>query len=647
MPGGWEESLATLRRLLEQLEVHPALESRITWPTENTETTVRDAVRHFGTCGLLRREGQAIRLTEFARHWLRSGDDAYLITVFHAHVRLIAEILAEVEKDDLSHESLLEVANEAYDMSWSSLDQLRRRTNWLRAAGLIELRFDYKLIITPAGRELLSTTRIHEPHSSDSGYSGHEDSAFLSEPTEELKRILSSLDDTALKARKPVIGFIPRGDGNVVRSIRILATAAVPSIERADFHSICEEDFNTKSGDGAISTLKGLGILEQVGRDKFATTEVAKHWLESEDDLELARLIHSKIFYFGEVLDSLQHADNAPKLVGNAESFYKGSRVNLNEMRNRLHLLRDCQLIEDIGNARYRATPLGVAFRDSLPKLQANESSDAVQTAPAEESNTTRSPVEIVASELIEASVDSDHPVRFERAIAEAMEALGLHAEHEGRPGRTDVIVRIDFGTKGATRLIVDAKSSAAGVITERNIDFDTLMEHRNLHQADAIAVVAPRFEGRVIGRAEERGVALVDVHLLAEAVRRQVHTPLAPKEVAVLFTGNSQELLQEAWDRTSSETHLLARILKVLHDEATNVDLVFGGALPIEVIYSTLRNDVTVQPDMTQIKRSLDLLASPLVRAITKEGDRYRAAEKPATTALRLHALADALAKQ
>ncbi|MFI7145861.1 hypothetical protein ACIBO2_13160 [Nonomuraea sp. NPDC050022] len=562
-------------------------------------------------------------------------------------MRLIVEILAEVAKDELSHESLLEVANEAYNMSWSSLDQLRRRTNWLRAAGLIELRFDYKLAITPAGREVLSAVRVHEPHSSDSLHSGQKDSVCLSEPSEELRRALSSLDDTALNDRKPVVGFIPRGDGNVVRSIRILATAAVPDIERADFHAMCEEDFNTRSGDGAISTLKGLGILEQIGRDKFATTEVAKHWLESEDDLELARLIHSRIFYFGEVLDSLQYADNAPKLVGYAESFYEGSRVNLNEMRNRLHLLRDCQLIEDLGNARYRATPLGVAFRDSLPKLQANESSDSVQAVPTEEGNSTRSSVESVADELIEASVDSDHPVRFERAITKAIEILGLHAEHDGRPGRTDVIVRIGFGEKAATRLILDAKSSGAGVITERNIDFDTLMEHKKLHQADAIAVVAPRFEARVIGRAEERGVALVDVHLLAEAVRRQVHTPLAPKEIAVLFTGNAQELLQEAWDRASSETHLLARILKVLHDEATNVDLVFSGALPIEVIYITLRNDMTVQPDMAQIKRSLDFLASPLVRAVTKEGDRYRAAEKPATTALRLSALADALADQ
>jgi DNA-binding transcriptional ArsR family regulator len=652
MPGGLEESLATLRRLLEQLEMHPALESRIAWPTENAETTVRDAVRHFGMCGLIRREGQAIRLTEFARHWLRSGDNEYLVTVFHAHVRLIAEILAELTKDELTHESLLEVANEAYGMSWSSLDQLRRRTNWLRAAGLIELRFDHKLVITSAGRETLSAVRIQDPYASDSGCPGHEESAHLSEPSEALRQILNSLNDAALNKRKPVIGFIPRGDGNVVRSIRILATAAAPRIERAHFQAICKEDFNTKSGDGAISTLKGLGIIEQTGRDQFAATRAAKSWLESEDDLELARLIHSRIFYFGEVLDSLQHADNASKLVGHAERFYEGSRLNLNEMRTRLHLLRDCQLIEDVGYARYRVTSLGVAFRDSLPKLQVNEDTgstgaDTLQAVSAERSSSSRSPIEAVADELVEASVDSDHPMRFERAITNAMEALGLHAEHEGRPGRTDVIVTIDFGAKGSTRLIVDAKSSGSGVITERNIDFDTLMEHKSLHQADAVAVVAPRFEGRVIGRAEERGVSLVDVHLLAEAVRRQIHTPLAPGEMSALFTDNSQELLQEAWDRASSETHLLARILRVLHDEAINVDLVFGGALPIEVIYSALRNDAIVQPDITLIKRALELLASPLVRAVTKEGDRYRVAERPATTALRLRALADAIANE
>ncbi|MCD7441886.1 hypothetical protein K4B79_27130 [Streptomyces lincolnensis] len=85
--------------------------------------------------------------------------------------------------------------------------------------------------------------------------------------------------------------------------------------------------------------------------------------------------------------------------------------------------------------------------------------------------------------------------------------------------------------------IIVDAKSSASGLIREQQVDFDTLREHKKKHEADQVAIVGPSFtENRIKKRAAEHGVALISAEFLADVLRRQSDTPLAPHDLVGLF---------------------------------------------------------------------------------------------------------------
>ncbi|WP_448317539.1 hypothetical protein [Streptomyces sp. CO7] len=196
-----------------------------------------------------------MQLTDVALQWLESDDDELLIATLHAHVRFVGEILRILEDGEVGHEDLKNLANDRFALAWSSLDQLRRRTNWLRCAGLAELRFDNKLIITEAGRDFLSCVEVADPsrlpHSQHAVSDQPIDIAQASEATQV---VLDALNEESLKVRKSTIGYIPKGvNGDAVASLLALVSCAIPSVSRKDLYAFCQREFGSK--DSSISAL--------------------------------------------------------------------------------------------------------------------------------------------------------------------------------------------------------------------------------------------------------------------------------------------------------------------------------------------------------------------------------------------------------
>ncbi|WP_448317540.1 restriction endonuclease [Streptomyces sp. CO7] len=390
--------------------------------------------------------------------------------------------------------------------------------------------------------------------------------------------------------------------------------------------------------------LRGTGLVEQVGLDAFAATEQAKAWVNSGDNLELARVLHSNILFFGEILQSLADSDRAPGLAAYASQMYGMPREDVSGIRTRLQILRGCGLIEEISYARFRLTPLGDAFKETLPLLPpgAGRSAEA-SSSPSEDE--AMAPGEVLGMEVLAASTDSANPARFENAIAAAFEYLGLDARRDGSPGNTDVIITMPFGQTKMKLIIVDAKSSASGIVREQQVNFDTLREHKKKHRADQVAIVGPSFaEDRIRKRAAEHGVALIDAEFLAEVLRRQADAPLAPHELLGIFDPLEQEQLKLAWSRSSREASLLTHVVNLLIRESSEADTFLGGGLSVEHIYLILRGEMESKPNPQEIERILNLLASPLIRGVAERGNRYFALESADVTALRLESLAKAL---
>ncbi|NKQ26581.1 restriction endonuclease [Streptomyces galbus] len=648
MPGGGDQQIATLRSLLEKIRDHPHLTEEIAWPSDRT-TTIRDSTHRLGACGLVKRvDRKTVQITEAAERWLETDDNELLIATLHAHVRVVGEILDVLTAVDFSHEDLKILANERYGLGWSSLDQLRRRTNWLRCASLVELRFDNKLTITQEGRRFVQGLQVADPSRLPHSQQAATDEPIkINEASESTQTILDSLDEASLKARKPTLGYIPKGvNGDAIASLQALVSCAIPIIARKDLYEFCQAEFGSKESSTAatITMLRGTGLVEQVGLDTFAATDQAKAWVNSGDNLELARILHSNILFFGEILESLEDSDRAPGLAAYSSQMYGMPREDVSGIRTRLQILRGCGLIEEISYARFRLTPLGEAFKETLPLLPPGASS-TIEPQPSPEDADVMAVGDTLAQEIMAASRASANPTRFENAIAAAFEYLGLDARRDGSPGNTDVIITVPFGQTKTKLIIVDAKTASSGVVREQQVNYDTLREHKKKHGADQVAVIGPSFaEDRIKKRAKEHAVTLISAEFLAEVLRRQADSPLAPHELINLFDPAQQEQLRAAWGRASREASLLTHVMNLLIRESSEADTFLGGGLSVEHIYLILRGEMEAKPDPQEIEKVLTLLASPLIRGVAQRGKNFFALESADVTALRFEALAKAL---
>ena len=74
-----------------------------------------------------------------------------------------------------------------------------------------------------------------------------------------------------------------------------------------------------------------------------------------------------------------------------------------------------------------------------------------------------------------------------------------------------------------AFSVTVDAKSKNTGNVTENLVDFDTILEHKKKHNADFAAIVGGSFQNeRLIRRAKEHGVVLIDVETLETLIKNR-----------------------------------------------------------------------------------------------------------------------------
>jgi len=85
-------------------------------------------------------------------------------------------------------------------------------------------------------------------------------------------------------------------------------------------------------------------------------------------------------------------------------------------------------------------------------------------------------------------------PAAFERVVAEAFSQLGFASRWVGGAGRTDVEIVADLGPGEGYRVIIDCKTTTHEAVSDAQIDWVTLVEHRRHHQADYVAVVGCMF---------------------------------------------------------------------------------------------------------------------------------------------------------
>ncbi|MEV0470939.1 Lsr2 family DNA-binding protein [Streptomyces prunicolor] len=654
VPGNVDQVLENLISLLGDIRKDPATDRPFRWPADGSTTTVRAALRSLGASGLVvtTDHGTSAELTLDAVRFLGTGDARYLIAIIHSHTRLIGEILLLLH-DAKTHDELNRLAEERYGLSWTTRDQIRRRTTWLRAAGLLDLwKGSNKLVITERGRDLCSRLVLHDPEAirrrSESDAS---EGVVLDAPGPMLARELEFLDGALLAERKIQIGYI--AGGTSIESIRRLVDLATPVIERSDFVSHCTGHLKVKpsSAEQSLLTLVALGLVEQTGLDTFAPTDITLEWLSADRTLDLVRIIHCRISVVGEVLLGLTHAGDTSNLHRWLLDAYPESPVKRPELAKRLAFLCEADLIEPIGYTRHRITALGTAFLGATPVLPpsgsaAGDGSDASPQA-AEQHGHVRDLI-AQAREVVEAATDSSNYKRFERAVADSFQALGLDVEWIGNSGTTDVSAVFWISPTEHRKITIEAKTDSGGVISDKDIDFKTLEEHRVRHEADRVILVGPGFGGRVPARASSDRIPLVTAQEIADWLVRSVGTRLFPREIFQLIFGSDPSTADGVWAAVERRMDAVHRVGQALWESGNDpTDIAYNqGRLSVRDLWRMLKTNTAAAPiSQEEIEQAINFLTSPVVAAAEKtKHDEYSACASLPVVAARLRSLADVI---
>ncbi|MFE2752837.1 histone-like nucleoid-structuring protein Lsr2 [Actinosynnema sp. NPDC059335] len=639
VPGNPQEILDRLRVVLRAVDENKGPEHELNWPSGGT-TVLQEAVQWLSTSGLIAREGVPSRyvLTAAGRRFLDDRDELFLVATFHANIRFFGEILAELG-DGLTHAELNALAKEKYGLAWSSLDQVRRRVYWLRATGVVDYWSNNRIVLTDVGKALLDRLTLADPV----GLGGDEGSPALPPPSSELAAYLDSLDDAALHARTRVIGYIAGGINTA--TIRLLVEEALSPIPRARFIALCSQICRVKpsSAEHTLNTFKSLGVMEQVGADAFCATPPVAEWVSSSGTpLDLVRILHGKVALVGELLDVMSPRTDAGRITRALASAYPKINLSRDEVTRRLVFLKEAGLVERLGN-QLRRTPAGASFAKSVRLLPQEEDGSADHES-GTGSTDHRSVVRQAQERLMETALNSAEPQRFETAVADAFRLLGVDVEQLGGGSKTDALISLWVSPTDRVKVAVEAKTDSGGVVTEQDVKFPALAEHRKRHGARVTLLIGPSFNRRLTQWAADEEVVLVTARQLADSLNRQASAPLYPRELSSLLTEGDSDARERVWRRVERRQSVVAHVLDIMWKSANDpVDIEYGqGALGVSEIWRESKTLLDNPMDRSEIEEALSFLSTPLLSAVSRVGHNHVVNTPPVLVAARLRMLAD-----
>lgn len=380
-----------------------------------------------------------------------------------------------------------------------------------------------------------------------------------------------------------------------------------------------------------------------------------QQWLDTDDDAIMIALMHRDVRFMGELLEELATAPRSVKeLLSIANRRYGLPWQKPGNIVCRRGWLQAAGYVETV-DKKLAITNAGTHFLTRLGVTPASPSyvptPEPVPSLPPEPVPTpepvpdpppepapwpepvrdSRS-VDDLATEIEEASTDSQNHRRFERAVHDAFAYLGLRAELLGSSGKTDVLLHAQLGRSDSYKVTVDAKTTASGHLPDGQVDWATLAEHRTNEGADYSLLVGPNpTSSRLFERAVHFRVTVLSAQRLAELCRRHAHTPPALDDYRLLFANHGQADLTELEERAKTAERLRTLAAEICRILAKKRDT--HGYLTAQHLWALLPHDNEVL-----IQSVLDALASPLVGAI--HGNRengYVLASDPKVAQLRL----------
>ncbi|GAB3864428.1 hypothetical protein GCM10029963_74820 [Micromonospora andamanensis] len=191
---------------------------------------------------------------------------------------------------------------------------------------------------------------------------------------------------------------------------------------------------------------------------------------------------------------------------------------------------------------------------------------------------------------------------------------------------------------------MVDCKTSASGTVGDQQVDWVTLGDHKNKHDAHHIALVAPNPSGRrLLDRAKQHKVSIISADQLAGLCRQHAKTPLGVDDYRSLFA-NGGSLDTEAVDERAGEVGRLIILAAAMCEAIRERSTVFGRLSARDLLLILADQPVAEGTTEDELQALLDTLASPLLGVLHgSKGEGYRVT----TTALVAQRRVEAVAQQ
>ncbi len=561
-------------------------------------------------------------LSDEAQRWLDTDDELYLAAFLCARIKFLAEILYYLDEPKTATE-LQNIAISEYALTWKTTSDINARLVWLRQLGLVEFQ-DFSLLyfLTDLGKEFVKSIEIVEPIKQDFSFD-----ETLNEGEVEVSEWALDFCSNLSGERKSSIGYII-GD---MKQFQMTIAEFIQLINGGkSFDQVmdyAEENYAIASSSlkSFLSTLTNMGILERKAATIYDVTDTARLWSEKEQIIDLICIMHRQFGFMFEMLSVLEEKSMSNKeLAAIAKVSYGFERENIDEIRKRVAIFQVAKLIRNDSIDKHTITSRGRKLLGLIqlekPVLPEAKAECGVEYESIQDLN--------FFTELRLSAKDSNNFERLEKNVRMAFEKLGFEAQWLGGAGKTDVLIRAAGNSMMTYSVAVDAKSTMSGNVTDGLVNFDTLEEHRREHKADFSAVVGGSFQNeRLIKRAIEHNVVLIDIDTLEILIRNHLEVPIQVTSYKKLFESPgiaNVECLEEEREKITRYGNLLHAVMDCL--VAEREDKVTGGILQERDIYRSLRMDENFSsaPNINEISAMLQFLASPLIGCVEKSKEGY-----------------------
>jgi hypothetical protein len=446
---------------------------------------------------------------------------------------------------------------------------------------------------------------------------------------------------------------MPGGYGAYLKSLRALLDAISevgPAKKEFPALIVAMFDVTTKRAELLANFLRKVSFVIESG-GAIGISDWGQRWLTTGDDNIAVALIHSRARFIGEMLAEALMPRMTLELLEIANEKYGCAWSTKAQIDRRRGWLESAGMLEADEANRLITTDRGKSLIDRLalhvPAVGATSAAteQAVQEAVSEEESPVPSQVSRLIDELEESSLDSSNSSRFEKAVRDAFDWLGFVATWIGGAGQTDVILDAPLGKDASYRVIVDCKSTGSGSLSDHQIDWMTLAEHRAKHDADYVAVVGPQPAGkRLFERAEQSGVVVLSVEDLITLCQQHASAPLGLDAYQSVFLSAGKavtESVAEGAEDWLQAVDLATLVLETIEHRSGKFGTLRADQLAL-LLVDDPRTESVGDDDYRAI---LDGLAGPPFGILSgTAGDGYRLAVPPSVARYRLRVLQERL---